>query len=178
MQRSDEPVAHPTSANTPDPDGFAIAPMKRVDPASVARRLKAEHPQIIAALLVRLDIALAADVLKIFPEALRNHIVLRIATLQGIRPAAMKDLHDVLLFVLAAPQSASQTAFGGIAAAGKIINQLGVGIEEAVMAAIRDHDPDLAGAIRARLAAIDKARISTNGHGNSHGNVSGVGVTP
>ena len=127
--------------------------VKRVDPASVARRLKAEHPQIIAALLVRLDTGLAADVLKIFPEGLRNHILLRIASLQAIRPAAMKDLHDVLLYVLAAPQTGSETAFGGVAAAGKIIGELGGGMEATVMASIRDHDPDLAIAITTRLAS-------------------------
>lgn len=163
MQPSDDSVAHLISSDAPAPDGFATAHLKRVDPASVARRLRAEHPQIIAALLVRLDVALAADVLKIFPEPVRNHIVLRIATLQAIRPAALKDLHDLLLFVLAAPQSASRAAFGGIAAAGKIIGQLGVGMEAAVMASIREHDPDLAGAIRARLALTDKVSASRLG---------------
>lgn len=136
-----------------EPAGESV---KRVDPASVARRLKAEHPQIIAALLVRLDTALAADVLKLFPEGLRNHILLRIAGLQAIRPAAMKDLHDVLLFALAAPQSSSQTAFGGVAAAGKILGQIGIDIEATVMASIREHDPDLASAISVRLAAAAK----------------------
>lgn len=140
--------------------------LKRVDPASVARRLKAEHPQIIAALLVRLDTGLAADVLKIFPESLRNHILVRIASLQAIRPAATKDLHDVLLFVLAAPQSASQTAFGGIAAAGKIIGQIGADIEATAMASIREHDPDLASAITVRLAARGNCRPGAIAQGN------------
>jgi hypothetical protein len=149
------PLPLPLPFTMPHPAAIepASEPEKRVDPASVARRLKAEHPQIIAALLVRLDTGLAADVLKIFPEGLRNHILLRIASLQAIRPAAMKDLHDVLLFALAAPKSTSQTAFGGVTAAGKIIGKIGADIEAAVMASIREQDPDLASAIAMRLAA-------------------------
>ncbi len=125
----------------------------RADATSVARRLRSEHPQIIAAVLVRIDSTLAADALRLFPDEMRNHIILRIATLKTIRPAAMKDLHDVLLFVLAAPQTGSETAFGGVAAAGKIIGELGGGMEANVMASIRDHDPDLAIAITTRLAS-------------------------
>lgn len=125
----------------------------RPDAASVARRLRSEHPQIIAAVLVRIDSALAAEALRLFTDEMRNHIILRIATLKPIRPAAMKDLHDVLLFVLSPPQTGSQTAFGGIAAAGKIIGELGGGMESVVMASIRDHDPDLAIAITTRLAS-------------------------
>lgn len=145
------------------PDDAGVEIQSRVDAPSVARRLRSEHPQIIAAVLVRLDSALAADVLKIFPDDVRNHLVLRIATLNAIRPAAMKDLHDVLLFVLAAPQSASQSAFGGIAAAGKIINQLGGGVEATVMASLRDHDPDLANAITTRLAARRRSADQRSG---------------
>ena len=143
----------------------------RVDALSVARRLRSEHPQIIAAVLVRLDSALAADVLKILPDDVRNHLILRIATLNAIRPAAMKDLHDVLLFVLTAPQGASQTAFGGIAAAGKIIRQLGHSVEETVMTSLRDHDPDLARAITTRLAA--QGTGGNQGSGFGRGPVSG-----
>ena len=136
----------------------SAAPHAGPDAASVVRRLRSEHPQIIAAVLVRLDSALAAQALGLFPDEMRNHIILRIATLKAIRPAAMRDLHEVLLFVLAAPHSSSQTAFGGVSAAGKIIDQLGSSMEAAVMASIRDHDPDLASAITTRLAAADRRR--------------------
>ena len=93
-----------------------------------------------------------------FPDEMRNHIILRIATLKSIRPAAMRDLHDLLLFVLAAPQSGGQATLGGVAAVGKIIDQLGSGMEAAVMASIRDHDPDLASAITTRLSANDRSK--------------------
>lgn len=156
------------------PSDAGIEVQSRVDALSVARRLRAEHPQIIAAVLVRLDSALAADVLKIFPDDVRNHLVLRIATLKAIRSAAMKDLHDVLLFVLAAPQSASQSAFGGIAAAGKIIGQLGSGVEATVMASLRDHDPDLASAITTRLAGRGRSEGHGVGYGPANGSLSGA----
>jgi flagellar motor switch protein FliG len=159
--------------NAPAVRGQAVVAFdssNRPDAASVVRRLRSEHPQIIAAVLVRIDSALAAEVLRLMPDEMRNHIILRIATLNAIRPAAMKDLHDVLLFVLSAPQTGSQTAFGGIAAAGKIIGQLGGGMEATVLASLRDHDPDLAIAITTRLAARERRSGESNEIGDgAHG---------
>lgn len=129
-----------------------IEPLKRADPGSVAQRLAAEHPQIVAALLVRLDPELAASVLKICTERLRNDVVLRIATMKAVRPSVLKDLGDVMRAVLAEPQEERETALGGIVAATAIIKLMGSAFEPSVMASIRDHDPDLARAIAVRAA--------------------------
>ena len=130
----------------------AIEPLRRADPQAIAHRLAAEHPQIVAAILVQLEPELAASVLKISTERLRNDVVFRIATLKAIRPAALKDLRDVMRAVLAEPQEERATGLGGIVAATAIIGLMGSALEPSVMASIRDHDPDLARAIAARGA--------------------------
>ena len=130
----------------------AIEPLRRADPQAIAHRLAAEHPQIVAAILVQLEPELAASVLKISTERLRNDVVFRIATLKAIRPAALKDLRDVMRAVLAEPQEERATVLGGIVAATAIIGLMGSALEPSVMASIRDHDPDLARAIAARAA--------------------------
>ena len=121
-----------------------IEPLRRADPQSVAQRLAAEHPQIVAAILVHLDVELAASVLKICTERLRNEVVLRIATMKALRPAVLKDLRDVLRAVLAEPQQAPEPALGGVGVATAIIKLMGAALEPPVMASIRGHDPDLA----------------------------------
>ena len=128
-----------------------IEPLKRADPQSVAQRLAAEHPQIVAAILVHLDADLAASVLKICTERLRNDVVLRIATMKAIRPAVLKDLRDVLRAVLAEPQRAPEPALGGVAEAAAIVKLMGAALEPSVMASIRGHDPDLARTIASRV---------------------------
>ena len=130
----------------------AIEPLRRADPQAIAHRLAAEHPQIVAAILVQLEPELAASVLKISTERLRNDVVFRIATLKAIRPAALKDLRDVMRAVLAEPQEERETGLGGIVAATAIIGLMGSALEPSVIASIRDHDPDLARAIAARAA--------------------------
>lgn len=147
----------------------AIEPLRRADPQAIAHRLAAEHPQIVAAILVQLEPELAASVLKISTERLRNDVVFRIATLKAIRPAALKDLRDVMRAVLAEPQEERETGLGGIVAATAIIGLMGSALEPSVMASIRDHDPDLARAIAARAAR--------NGLGGSVGPVGSGSVT-
>ena len=129
-----------------------IEPLRRADPGSVAQRLAAEHPQIVAAILVHLDPELAANVLKICTGRLRSDVVLRIATMKAVRPAVLQDLRDVLRSALAEPQQQPATVLGGITAATAIIKLMGSALEPSVMASIRDHDPDLARAIAARTA--------------------------
>lgn len=152
-----------------------IEPLKRADPWSVAQRLAAEHPQIVAAILVHLDPELAASVLKICTGRLRNDVVLRIATLKPIRPAALKDLRDVMRTVLAEPGQEREAVLGGISAATAIIKLMGPALEPSVMASLRDNDPDLARAIAARAGRYDAGSNGSNGsNGSVSGNAGGV----
>lgn len=150
-----------------------IEPLKRADPWSVAQRLAAEHPQIVAAILVHLDPELAASVLKICTERLRNDVVLRIATLKPIRPAALKDLRDVMRAVLAEPGQERETALGGISAATAIIKLMGAALEPSVMASLRENDPDLARAIAALAGRHGAGSNASSGSIGNIGSVSG-----
>ena len=71
-------------------DVSGIESLKWMDPLSVAELLRNEHPQILAAILVHLDFDQTAGVLKNFTERTRNEVMLRIATLEGIQPTALK----------------------------------------------------------------------------------------
>ncbi len=77
-------------------DTSGIEGLKWMDSPSVAELIKNEHPQIIATILVHLERDQACEVLRHFAERLRNDVMLRIATLDGIQPAALRELNDVL----------------------------------------------------------------------------------
>ncbi len=77
-------------------DVSGIESLKWLDPGSVAELLRNEHPQIVAAILVHLDFDQASGVLKSFSERHRNEVLIRIATLDGIQPTALKDLNEVM----------------------------------------------------------------------------------
>jgi len=136
-------------------DVSGIESLKWMDPLSVAELLRNEHPQIIAAILVHLDPDHAADILKQFNERQRAEIMLRVATLEGIQPTALKDLNEVLFQVLAGGDKVRKSSLGGVKAAAEIINLLGGAMEGAVIEAIRGFDPDLAQKIMDKMFVFD-----------------------
>jgi flagellar motor switch protein FliG len=126
-----------------------------MDALSVAELLRNEHPQIIAAILVHLEFDQTASVLKNFSERTRNDVMLRIATLEGIQPTALKDLNEVLYKVLAGGDKVRKTSMGGIKAAAEIINMMGTQIESSVIETIREFDGDLAQRIMDKMFTFE-----------------------
>ena len=136
-------------------DVSGIESLKWMDPLSVAELLRNEHPQIVAAILVHLDFEQAAGVLKQLTERQRNEVLLRVATLEGIQPTALKDLNEVLFKVLAGGDKIRKTSLGGVKAAAEIINLLGANIEGTVIESIKGFDPDLAQKIMDKMFVFD-----------------------
>jgi flagellar motor switch protein FliG len=136
-------------------DVSGIESLKWMDPSSVAELLRNEHPQIVAAILVHLDFDQAADVLKFFAERQRNEVMLRVATMEGIQPSALKDLNEVLFQVLAGGDKVRKSSLGGVKTAAEMINLMGTVIEGTVIESIRNHDPDLAQKIMDKMFVFD-----------------------
>lgn len=125
-------------------DVSGIESLKWMDAGSVAELLRNEHPQIVAAILVHLDFDQSSSVLKSFAERQRNEVLIRIATLDGIQPAALKDLNEVLSKVLAGGDRLKKASLGGAKAAAEIINMMGSSVETSALDYIREADADLA----------------------------------
>ena len=136
-------------------DVSGIESLKWMDAASVAELLRNEHPQIAAAILVHLDHDQASQVLKCFGERQRNEVLVRIATLDGIQPSALKDLNEVMSKVLAGGEKMRKTSLGGAKTAAEIINLLGSSIETAALDFIREADADLAQKIMDNMFTFD-----------------------
>ena len=136
-------------------DVSGIESLKWMDPISVAELLRNEHPQIVAAILVHLDYDQAADILKNLTERQRNEVMLRIATMEGIQPTALKDLNEVLFKVLAGGDKVRKASLGGVKTAAEVINLLGTAAEGMVIESIKSHDPDLAQKIMDKMFVFD-----------------------
>jgi len=136
-------------------DVSGIESLKWMDGGSVAELLRNEHPQIVAAILVHLDFDQASDVLKNFTERQRNEVLIRIATLDGIQPSALKDLNEVMSKVLAGGDRLKKSSLGGAKTAAEIINMMGSSVETSVLDYIREADSDLAQKIMDNMFTFD-----------------------
>ncbi len=136
-------------------DISGIEGLKWMDAASIGEMLRHEHPQIVAAVLVHLDSDQAAAVLKTFAERQRNEVLVRIATLDGIQPSALKDLSEVMGRMVSGGEQARMAPLGGVKAAAEMINLLGTSIETAALDYIREADNDLAQRVMDNLFTFD-----------------------
>ncbi len=141
-------------------DVSGIESLKWMDAQSVAELIRNEHPQIIASILVHLERDQASAILMQFADRLRNDVMLRISTLDGIQPNALRELNDVLTRVLAGGEKLKRKKLGGTKAAAEIMNFFGGSNETAVLDAIREHDADLAQRIADQMFTFeDLARL-------------------
>ena len=137
-------------------DTAGIERLKWMDGAAVAELIVNEHPQIISTILVHLDRDQASEVLAFFAERLRNDVILRIATLDGIQPTALKDLNDVLTKLLTGSTNTLKKAtMGGTRVAAEILNFMPAALETSVIATVRDFDPEIAQKIQDEMFTFD-----------------------
>ncbi len=103
-------------------DTSGIEGLKWMSSSAVAELIKNEHPQIIATILVHLEREQASEILSEFTDRTRNDVLLRIATLDGIQPAALQELNDVLTALLAGNKNIKNVPMGGVRTAAEILN--------------------------------------------------------
>ncbi|KRB93320.1 flagellar motor switch protein FliG [Noviherbaspirillum sp. Root189] len=136
-------------------DASGIESLKWMDSQSVADLIRNEHPQIIATILVHLERYHACEVLTYFTERLRNDVVLRIATLDGVQPAALRELNEVLTKLMAGNENLKKKPIGGVRAAAEILNFLSGDIETSVMDNLKNYDSDMAQKIMDEMFVFD-----------------------
>ena len=136
-------------------DASGIESLKWMDASSVSELIRNEHPQIIATILVHLERYHACEVIGHFTERLRNDVVLRIATLDGVQPAALRELNDVLTKLLSGNDNVKKSSLGGVRAAAEILNFMSGEQEGSVMDNIKNYDNDMAQKIMDEMFVFD-----------------------
>lgn len=125
-------------------DASGIESLKWMDAESVADLIHNEHPQTLATILVHLESDQASEVLSHFTERLRNDVLLRIATLNGVQPAALSELNDVLAKLLSGGGAMKKQSMGGTRVAADILNYMGGDNETSAIEHLKSYDPDMA----------------------------------
>jgi len=136
-------------------DASGIESLKWMDPQSVAELIHNEHPQIIATILVHLERDQSSEILKNFTERLCNDVMLRIATLDGVQPAALHELNDVLTKLLSGNENVKKKPMGGIRVAAEILNFMSGDTETSVMDSLKNYDDDMAQKIMDEMFVFD-----------------------
>ena len=129
--------------------------LKWMDPRGIAELIRLEHPQIVAIVLSFLDPDQAAAVLAEFPERVRTDVIMRIATLDGIQPAALQELDEILDKQFSGQTNVKSTTLGGIKKAADILNFVDGAMETQVIEAIKQQDEDLSQEIQDNMFVFE-----------------------
>jgi len=135
-----------------------IEQLKWMDARSVADLIRLEHPQIIAIILSLLDSDQAAEVLAYLPANMRSDLLMRVATLEGVQPAALRELDEIMERQLTGGGNVQSSTIGGIDTAANILNFLEGSISEAVMDDINKSDAELGQRIQDKMFVFDDLR--------------------
>lgn len=129
--------------------------LKWMDPRSVAEMIRQEHPQIQTIVLSYLDPDQSAEILSLFPEKIRLDLMMRIATLESVHPAALQELNVIMERQFSGSTGTKSTSMGGIKKAADIMNFLDTSIESQVMDGIKEMDEELGQRIQDLMFVFD-----------------------
>ncbi len=130
--------------------------LKWMDPRAVAELIRLEHPQIISIVLAYLDSDQAAEILALMPERMRPDLLMRIATLDGIQPSALRELDDIMEKQFSGNTGNVKSAsVGGVKSAANIMNFIDSTQEAAIMEKIKDADADIGQKIEELMFVFD-----------------------
>lgn len=96
--------------------------LKWMEPRAIAEVIRLEHPQILAIVISYLDPDLAAKVLNELPKDVQTEVIMRIAQLDGVQPAALGKLDEMLEKQIAGKGSSVSANLGGPKTAASILN--------------------------------------------------------
>ena len=125
-------------------DMSGIETLKRMESDVLYEMIKGEHPQIIATVMVFLEAPQAASVAKLFPDELRNELMLRVALLEKVQPAALKELNEVMSRSVGPDADFRRSSVGGVVPTAEILNLLSNGLDQMALEKIRAYDAELA----------------------------------
>jgi flagellar motor switch protein FliG len=121
--------------------------LKNAAPEQVAPFISHEHPQTIALILSQLNPGQAAGILAQLPSRMQADVSYRIATMENITPAVLKEIGRSLEASLRDILGGDQDV-GGPKVLGDMLNMSGSSVEKNVLDQIDAQDPEVAEAVR------------------------------
>ncbi|MEW5757147.1 MAG: flagellar motor switch protein FliG [Pseudomonadota bacterium] len=129
--------------------------LKWMDPKAVFEIIRNEHPQIIAIILSFLDPDQSAVIVSLFPERDRVDLVLRVATMESVQPAALEELNVIMERHFSGNTNMQKSSLGGVKTAANMLNFVDSAVESDIIDSIKDADPDLAQRIEDLMFVFD-----------------------
>lgn len=117
--------------------------LKWMDSKQVANIIRNEHPQIQTIVLSYLEAEQSAEIMGQFPDKVRLDLMMRIANLEEVQPAALQELNEIMEKQFAGQAGAQAAKMGGLKAAADIMNYLDTNVEGMLMDAIRESDEEM-----------------------------------
>jgi flagellar motor switch protein FliG len=129
--------------------------LQRMDPPTLARLMKAEHPQTVALILSHLSPAQSAAVLGVMDESVRADLSIRIAKLSQISPAVIGKISAIIGRKGKPVGEASREPSGGPRAVAEIFNQLDSALSDDILNKIGEVNADIGELIRQKMFVFD-----------------------
>ena len=120
-----------------------LASLRWMDPDAILAILQDEHPQIIAITLAHLDQGIAAKIVARLPEGVQEDVLFRIATMDKIPEAAMKQLQNTLKAKLDVSANFKSKRIDGATAAAGILNGLDSAAETRILETLARNDESM-----------------------------------
>jgi flagellar motor switch protein FliG len=129
--------------------------LRWVDVKTIVQMVKIEHPQTVAVILAHLESEQAGHVLAALPEAMRDDVALRLATMEDVQPDILEELSDTLQETMLASKGMGAHNIGGAEVMADILVRMDKINENGIMARIAEKSQPLADAIRALMFVFD-----------------------
>ena len=110
---------------------------------------------IDADILVTNKTVLTAEILSQFPENVRLDLIMRIATLEEVQPAAFLELNEIMEKQFAGTAGSQSAKIGGLKSAADIMNYLDSSTETQLMNAIQSQDKEIGNQIQDLMFVFD-----------------------
>lgn len=129
--------------------------LRWMNPKLVANTIRGEHPQIQAVILSYLYPDQAAEVLAQFPDKVRSDLLMRIATMETVNPAALQELNKIVEGELTGSGLQQGHFLGGVKFAADIMNNFESAAEQQLMDHIKEADESLGNRIQDLMFVFD-----------------------
>lgn len=129
--------------------------LKWMEPRQVADLIRHEHPQIQAIVVSYLDPDQSAEILSNFDDKVRLDIIMRVASLEAVQPAALKELNDILERQFSGKAGSQTTSMGGVKVAANIVNLVDSTMAAELLERITEIDEDLGTQIQDLMFVFD-----------------------
>ena len=138
-----------------DSEPKGLESLKWMDSRAIVSVIYNEHPQIIAIVLAYLTREKAGAVLDMLPEQLQTDVMVRVASLDTVHPAALEELDTIIQRRFEEEPEVIISGIGGIKVAAEILNSVSSSTEGRVFEALQELNDDMSEKIQENMFVFE-----------------------